>query len=135
MASDADEVFYEAPAYENGSAYSGKVVSDTAEIASARTQKAEVKKVYCDYSLGFFSKSNKLRHACIRLVESTAFEVVIILAIVLNCTFLALTEPTKEAGVVGTSWSMIRKFPLPSCSSWKRASKSLQWVCTLRKPK
>ncbi len=99
MASDADEVFYEAPAYENGSAYSGKVASDTAEIASARTQKAEVKKVYCDYSLGFFSKSNKLRHACIRLVESTAFEVVIILAIVLNCTFLALTEPTKEDGV------------------------------------
>ena len=67
-----------------------------ARIASSRRQTASVRKVYCEYSLGLFSKSNTVRRACIRIAESTAFEVFIITAIVLNCTFLALTEPTKD---------------------------------------
>ncbi|QDZ24407.1 ion transport protein [Chloropicon primus] len=63
--------------------------------SSPRRERAEVRKVYCDYSLGLFSKGNRLRHACIKIVESPIFEAVIIAAIVLNCTFLALTEPTR----------------------------------------
>ena len=57
--------------------------SDSAEViaGSRRRERAEIRKVYCDYSLGVFSKGNTVRHACIRIVESPVFEAAIIAAI------------------------------------------------------
>lgn len=73
--------------------------SDSAEViaGSRRRERAEIRKVYCDYSLGVFSKGNTVRHACIRIVESPVFEAAIIAAIVLNCTFLAMADPTRAS--------------------------------------
>ena len=65
--------------------------------STSTRERPKVRKVYCEYSLGLFTKSNRFRHACIKICESTIFEAAIISAIILNCTFLALTEPTKEA--------------------------------------
>ena len=53
------------------------------------------KRVYADQSLGFLYLDNAVRKFCIAVLEHWAFETVIISAILCNCVFLAMMEPTK----------------------------------------
>ena len=53
--------------------------------------------MYCDYSLGVFSKGNTVRHALHQDRGEPVFEAAIIAAIVLNCTFLAMADPTRAS--------------------------------------
>ena len=68
---------------------------ESGEGGSEDEGKVVPKRVYADRSLGFMYLDNPVRKFCIAVLEHWAFETVIISAILCNCVFLAMMEPTK----------------------------------------
>eukprot|EP00899_Mesostigma_viride_P006469 jgi/Mesvir1/15823/Mv03377-RA.1 len=72
-------------------------------------------KRYVEVSLGIFPQTSRIRRACVRLVEWSYFETLVVTVIFANCVLLAAYDPTKPVDAPGRN-AVINKSEIPFMS-------------------